>query len=51
MGCYGHELVHADGERTMLLYILDVAEQQRGRGYGSALVRAFVPEAGDPGMY
>ncbi len=46
---YGHELVHPDGERTMLLYALDVAQQHRGRGYGSALVRAFVREAGDRG--
>jgi GNAT superfamily N-acetyltransferase len=48
---YGHELAHPDGERTMLLYALDVAEQHRGRGYGSALVRAFVREGRRPGMY
>jgi ribosomal protein S18 acetylase RimI-like enzyme len=46
---YGHELAHPDGERTMLLYALDVAEQHRGRGYGSALVRAFVRGARDRG--
>ena len=46
---YGHELAHPDGERTMLLYALDVAEEHRGRGYGSALVRAFVHEATDRG--
>jgi ribosomal protein S18 acetylase RimI-like enzyme len=46
---YGHELAHPDGERTMLLYALDVAEQYRGRGYGSALVRAFVREASERG--
>jgi len=42
---YGHELAHPDGERTMLLYALDVAEDHRGRGYGSALVKAFVHDA------
>jgi ribosomal protein S18 acetylase RimI-like enzyme len=46
---YGHELAHPDGERTMLLYALDIAGQHRGRGYGSALVRAFVREARDRG--
>jgi ADP-ribose pyrophosphatase YjhB (NUDIX family) len=42
---YGHELVHPDGERTMLLYALDVAEAHRRRGRGRALVEAFVGEA------
>ena len=42
---YGHELMHPDGELTMLLYELDVVEAQRGRGHGSALVSAFVMEA------
>jgi hypothetical protein len=28
---YGHELVHPDGERTMLLYALDVAERLLAR--------------------
>ena len=42
---YGHELGHPDGERTMLLYALDVAERARGKGYGSALVRSFVRDA------
>ena len=46
---YGHELAHPDGERTMLLYALDVAEEHRGRGYASALVRAFVRDARDRG--
>jgi ribosomal protein S18 acetylase RimI-like enzyme len=46
---YGHELAHPDGERTMLLYALDVADRHRGRGYGSALVRAFVGDARDRG--
>jgi ribosomal protein S18 acetylase RimI-like enzyme len=46
---YGHELAHPDGERTTLLYALDVAEQHRGRGYGAALVRAFVRDARDRG--
>lgn len=39
---YGHELVHPDGERTMLLYALDVAERSRRQGVGTALVTAFV---------
>ncbi len=42
---YGHELVHPDGERTMLLYALDVVEPARGRGYGRSLVSAFVDHA------
>ena len=42
---YGHELVHPDGERTMLLYALDVAEPARGQGRGRALVTAFVDDA------
>jgi aminoglycoside 6'-N-acetyltransferase I len=45
-GCaYGHELMHPDGVRTMLLYSLDVAESVRRRGYGIALVNAFVDHA------
>jgi aminoglycoside 6'-N-acetyltransferase I len=45
-GCaYGHELVHPAGERTMLLYSLDVAESVRRRGYGVALVNALVDHA------
>ena len=46
---YGHELVHPDGERTMLLYSLDVAEHARRRGYGKALVAAFVDHARQTG--
>jgi GNAT superfamily N-acetyltransferase len=42
---YGHELVHPDGERTMLLYALDVAGRARRRGVGTALVNAFVDHA------
>ena len=42
---YGHELVHPDGERTMLLYALDVDEAYRRQGRGRALVEAFVDEA------
>ena len=42
---YGHELVHPDGERTMLLYALDVDEGFRRQGRGRALVSAFVDEA------
>lgn len=34
---YGHELIHPDGESTMLLYALDVAVEARGQGHGSAL--------------
>jgi GNAT superfamily N-acetyltransferase len=49
-GCvYGHELAHPSGERTMLLYSLDVAENVRRRGYGAALVNAFVEHARDIG--
>jgi ribosomal protein S18 acetylase RimI-like enzyme len=46
---YGHELVHPDGERTMLLYALDVAEPYRGQGWGKALVSAFVDHASSRG--
>ena len=42
---YGHELVHPDGERTMLLYALDVDEPFRRLGHGRALVTAFVDHA------
>jgi GNAT superfamily N-acetyltransferase len=42
---YGHELVHPDGERTMLLYTLDVAPPAQRRGHGRALVTAFVENA------
>ena len=42
---YGHELVHPDGERTMLLYALDVADGHQREGRGRALVEAFVAEA------
>ena len=46
---YGHELIHPDGERTMLLYALDVAERARRRGTGKALVEGFVADARDRG--
>jgi ribosomal protein S18 acetylase RimI-like enzyme len=46
---YGHELVHPDGERTMLLYALEVAEGRRGQGWGKALVSAFVDHAASRG--
>lgn len=46
---YGHELVHPDGERTMLLYALDVDEAFRRQGHGRALVEAFVAHARDRG--
>lgn len=42
---YGHELIHPDGERTMLLYSLDVAEPYRRQGHGRALVEGFVESA------
>jgi ribosomal protein S18 acetylase RimI-like enzyme len=42
---YGHELLHPDGERTMLLYSLDVAPRARRRGLGRALTEAFVAHA------
>lgn len=46
---YGHELIHPDGETTMLLYALDVAEGARGHGHGSGLVTAFVDHARERG--
>ena len=46
---YGHELVHPDGERTMLLYALDVAERHRLKGYGRALVTTFIEDARNRG--
>jgi ribosomal protein S18 acetylase RimI-like enzyme len=50
VGCvYGHELVHPDGERTMLLYSLDVAEANRRRGIGKQLVDAFIQHARERG--
>jgi [ribosomal protein S18]-alanine N-acetyltransferase len=50
VGCvYGHELVHPDSERTMLLYSLDVLESHRGRGVGKQLVGTFVEHARDRG--
>jgi ribosomal protein S18 acetylase RimI-like enzyme len=42
---YGHELIHPDGERTMLLYALDVAVAHRREGHGRQLVTAFTAEA------
>lgn len=44
---YGHELIHPGGERTMLLYALDVVERARRQGVGTELVRAFVDHAQD----
>ena len=46
---YGHELIHPDGERTLLLYALDVHEGFRRRGHGRALVSAFVDHARSTG--
>lgn len=46
---YGQELVHPDGERTMLLYALDVDEGFRRQGRGRALVEAFVTDARERG--
>ena len=46
---YGHELVHPDGERTMLLYALDVDDAFRRRGHGRALVTSFVELARSSG--
>ena len=46
---YGHELVHPDGERTMLLYALDVHETFQRRGHGRSLVTAFVELARSAG--
>lgn len=42
---YGHELIHPDGESTMLLYALDVAEPYQRQGHGRALVEVFVESA------
>jgi len=42
---YGQEIFHPDGERTMLLYSLDVAEDARQHGLGRELVRSLVEEA------
>ena len=42
---YGHELVHPDGEKTMMLYALDVVERARRQGVGTALTTAFVHHA------
>lgn len=42
---YGHELIHPDGERTLLLYALDVDERFQRRGHGRSLVTAFVDHA------
>ena len=42
---YGQELVHPNGELTMLLYALDVIESAQRRGHGKALVTAFVEDA------
>lgn len=42
---YGHELVHPDGESTMLLYALDVDESARRRGHARDLTTAFVDHA------
>jgi ribosomal protein S18 acetylase RimI-like enzyme len=41
----GHEHNHPNGERTMLLYALDVVEGARRRGHGRRLVTAFVGDA------
>lgn len=46
---YGQELIHPDGERTMLLYALDVDDAFRRRGHGRALVTAFVDAARSAG--
>lgn len=46
---YGQELVHPDGERTMLLYALDVDEPFHRRGHGRGLVMAFVDLARSTG--
>jgi ribosomal protein S18 acetylase RimI-like enzyme len=42
---YGHELVHPDGERTMSLYSLGVAESHRRQGVGRQLVELFIEDA------
>ncbi len=42
---YGHTIPLPGGRTEMLLYSLDVAEAYRRRGYGHALVEAFVDRA------
>ena len=42
---YGHELAHPNGEKTMMLYAVDVAERARRQGVGTALASAFVEHA------
>lgn len=42
---YGYELLRPDGHREALIYSVDVAEDYRGRGYGRALIAAFLAEA------
>ena len=46
---YGHELIHPDGERSMMRYALDVAERSRGHGLGKTLVGAFIEHAREIG--
>ena len=46
---YGHQLVHPDGETTMVLYALDVVAAARRREVGAGLVEAFVAEAREAG--
>ncbi len=45
-GATGHELIHPDGERTMLLYALDVATTHQGRGHGNDAALATYTSAG-----
>jgi ribosomal protein S18 acetylase RimI-like enzyme len=45
------EMIHPDKGRELFLYELGVAEQARGRGVGTALVRALAELARERGCY
>lgn len=46
---WGHELHRPNGDRTLLLYEVDVLEEHRRQGVGRALLDAFVRHARDLG--
>jgi hypothetical protein len=41
---FGHELIHPDGERTRLLYALDVDKDHRCKGYARLWSEPFVQD-------
>jgi ribosomal protein S18 acetylase RimI-like enzyme len=47
----GVEMIHPDKGRELFLYELGVAEQARGQGVGTALVRALAELARERGCY